>query len=103
MALDLLCMYCDYETANGLVYDAKGKEIEPSSVFERVTVEPTPTHAVFNSDREHYSLESGRLYPITDWTGTSFYVVKPDGSTMFCLTENCAHIEPAQWTLVHMD
>jgi len=62
-----------------------------------------PTHAVFNGEVPGTSLESGRLYPIIEWDGSSFEVIKPDGGTLFCLVKGCAHIYPAQWTLVYSD
>jgi len=63
----------------------------------------TPTHAVFNSDNPPIYLESGRLYPVSDFNGVSFRITKPDGTVNLCLVNGCSHVDPAQWTLVYPD
>lgn len=104
MALDLLMSQgCSEEVAQQLVYARGSIELDESNTFGKVKRERIPTHAVFNSDSPPVYLESGRLYPISEWAGTGFHILRPDGVTNYCLVENCGHIHPAQWTLVYTE
>lgn len=46
-------------------------------------------------------LTKNRVYDITGWSGSGrlFYIKDDTGEEMSCLIDDCAHVEPKQWTL----
>jgi hypothetical protein len=61
------------------------------------------THAVFNGDCSPAYLTSGKLYPIYNVKeGSDFNLLDNNGYVRFCLTEDCAHLDGGNWTLVSL-
>ena len=102
LALDVLQSQedCPDGLAEEIVYQSSGCLFEESPYFGKSQREVF-THAVFNGEDIH-AFKSGKLYPIREFTGRSFECKSEQNNWLFCLRENCAFIEPSQWTLVEL-
>ena len=70
----------------------------PGEVLREAWADTAQVYAVADTVSAQWAyIEAGRMYPVISERGSSFHIKMPEGRSMLCLWNGCAHLEGGNW------